>query len=771
MLIGLTTRMIRPDYSDTRKTISVDIGNAENIEGIRIINLTLDRPAERVYREPGSIEEEEMDPLEYALWSIDEPELAAVKYKDGSYKMFPEFIGEGLPVTANTFPALKTEEILNPEKVFREGSQLTKGDLQNSSIPSPDYKIHKVWPRGVFSPEQALKLYGAPSTEITPSKFDGAEPYKIKAALLKIPQEIYGHRGMTVPVIIEDPASVKDIWLNTGRADNPQEKTHSFAVVTRTDGREEKYYASDDRSERWDDRQRAGMGFGYMAETIPNELYEEYKENAKNMPEDVALCRALKHNGFISKQNLYKWAGQVEKIWLCPTYDIAVTQKGTLEAEGHIVACSEAEYGELEVTGSRDELSLAHHGPREANPAPCLAENMDPHDAPTAFLVSHIDLDAVGGILALQGIKPEDDKFWEAAAFIDVNGIHHIHELDQAEQDKLNAVYAWNTQQDRLNTRGVTEPIDVTEQVNAWKKALDIILDPRAWKHDIMINAGREWEQNASKAVEEKLVFENENLRAFITDGVFCSASYYSPNNQEVAPATVVYNKKFDSITIAFEDGGKTFSAKEIVQAMWGPEAGGHGGIAGSPRGRAMTEEQFIQAVSAVNAKYEEKRLEQSITLDNIRSVDTKGMSLFIDEDVNIDPSADIDTLSKQLEQKYQIAGRDGTPVGCPPDSLEMQIFVKGAYDLAQRNAVTGAMVGGELKATSAELLATTIEDSDIALQTVRKEEVAILSETLEDDVRDAVQTSREPKTIDDWAHDDEVIGDNGSTQDDEGLH
>ena len=51
-------------------------------------------------------------------------------------------------------------------------------------------------------------------------------------------------------------------------------------------------------------------------------------------------------------------------------------------------------------------------------------------------------------------------------------------------------------------------------------------------------------------------------------------------------------------------DGGKKVSAKKLVQELWGNEAGGHEGIAGSPRGQEMTEKDMQQLVNAVNERY-----------------------------------------------------------------------------------------------------------------------------------------------------------------------
>ena len=51
-------------------------------------------------------------------------------------------------------------------------------------------------------------------------------------------------------------------------------------------------------------------------------------------------------------------------------------------------------------------------------------------------------------------------------------------------------------------------------------------------------------------------------------------------------------------------DGGKKVSAKELVQELWGNEAGGHPGIAGSPRGKEMTEKDMKQLAKLVNDRY-----------------------------------------------------------------------------------------------------------------------------------------------------------------------
>lgn len=139
--------------------------------------------------------------------------------------------------------------------------------------------------------------------------------------------------------------------------------------------------------------------------------------------------KVIDKNGDLSKA-----IREDQRVILAPSYDMAKN----IKAEATV----EAEYGDECLEGTM--ATLAHHGPRSNNPAPCNTPDVPKLPPFATVVVSHIDLDTLGGIYALQGRKPEDDRFWEAAEKIDVEGAHHIHELDQDIQDKLNAYYAYN---------------------------------------------------------------------------------------------------------------------------------------------------------------------------------------------------------------------------------------------------------------------------------------------------------------------------------------
>lgn len=148
-----------------------------------------------------------------------------------------------------------------------------------------------------------------------------------------------------------------------------------------------------------------------------------------------------------------------------------------------------------------------------------------------------------------------------------------------------------------------TEAIDVTKQIDDTYNVVNAIVDINDPEHDKLITAGKEWAQTREKEVEDQLVYENKDVRVFDTNGIFCAASYFSPNQNTICPATVTYNEKFKSITLAFEDGGKQLNAKEIVQEFWGPEAGGREGIAGSPRNVEMTKNDLAKLVNELTER------------------------------------------------------------------------------------------------------------------------------------------------------------------------
>lgn len=275
------------------------------------------------------------------------------------------------------------------------------------------------------------------------------------------------------------------------------------------------------------------------------------------------------------------------KVFLVPNVEIAREEKYT--------ATVEAVYGEVVIEGS--EVTLEHHAEGwKHNPAPCNTKvSVLPEDS--TILLSHFDADSLGGVLSLMGKKPEIEGLWEAVEYIDIHGEHRLHELSQREQELYNSLRAMLP-----FIRSFNEKEDITQQI------LELI--PRINKVDSLeaIQKGRERQEKIEAIAQEALQFENRNIRAFISDSFGLNAQYYSPNIKAVAHATIFYSTKNQSITIAFEDGGKRFQANAIVKELWGPEAGGHAGIAGTPRTHNWSEaklmKEFRKGIEYLNKLY-----------------------------------------------------------------------------------------------------------------------------------------------------------------------
>lgn len=261
-------------------------------------------------------------------------------------------------------------------------------------------------------------------------------------------------------------------------------------------------------------------------------------------------------------------------------------------------ATVEAEYGDTVVEGST--ITLAHHGARNRNPCPCLYQNVDM--GLDAIGLSHLDLDALGGVAALMGRKspvkgdPQIDQnlFWSIAAFVDINGPHQLPvwvrmmcaESRDSVQNVVDALYAWfaysadhRIYHPRDGTVG-----DITDECNAAIEALH-----RIFQGDVaLFAAGRAF-------AERQTDLSVMSFRGIIGDRVILRSSeqfvnyLYSGPRGEAVNRCVAYNATTKSITISLALPEEGVNACRFVQAIWGSEAGGHAGIAGSPRNRAMT--------------------------------------------------------------------------------------------------------------------------------------------------------------------------------------
>lgn len=273
------------------------------------------------------------------------------------------------------------------------------------------------------------------------------------------------------------------------------------------------------------------------------------------------------------------------KVLLAPNLESAMSIKAT--------ATVEAEYGNAVVKGEM--VTLAHHSGEYADDLPpCIKRDVPVLPAGSTIVISHVDLDTVGGIMKLTDQYTDDPTFWECAAFIDLNGQHHVNELPDTAVLRLQAYWAWAATEGRAPR--CTELTDVTELIDKHIAALVKIYngDPDMFIH------GQSWAIEKEKAQEECLVEETLKYRAFVTDDFSkqCPTAYYSREYGKCIPITLTFNTATNAITIGCCDG--SVNACTIAKELWGDKAGGHEGIAGSPRGTTMTMKDFEEVKNYV---------------------------------------------------------------------------------------------------------------------------------------------------------------------------
>lgn len=281
------------------------------------------------------------------------------------------------------------------------------------------------------------------------------------------------------------------------------------------------------------------------------------------------------------------------RVFLVPKY----IEKSNIPFK--VDATVEAEYGSEIIEG--DLITLAHHIEKYRHfHAPCVQE-VEKIDDDSNIVISHIDLDTLGGIAALMGIKKENKEFWEACEFIDLNGPHHLNEV---KEDIRNKIIAYNSYAAINHMNKLNEITDVTDIILDRINIIDRILD-----NDIdLINDGLSFYNKEQDQIENCLLVENDNIRVFYSkNGLFCNANYYSPKKEKIIPYIVTYNGFYDSLSFSSENGGSDISCREVMQSLFGKEAGGHTGIAGSPRNHKMNFDDYKKLIGVVNEMVNEK--------------------------------------------------------------------------------------------------------------------------------------------------------------------
>lgn len=287
------------------------------------------------------------------------------------------------------------------------------------------------------------------------------------------------------------------------------------------------------------------------------------------------------------------------KVLLAPTLSLARRSEP-------VAVSVEAEYGDTVVEGCR--YTAAHHAPKwQGNPCPCVDYHIPLLREGETILISHSDLDTLGGVLRAMGrldvLGPPAAGFWALAAFVDIHGPHRLHEAGASSKDvsRLWAYWAWAKGEPRFPRDQVS---DVTEHVNRAAQVLLLILggDPG------LLEKGAQMVREENELNQRTFVFQEGPVLVRVAEakGDFCNHLYSTPGGTP-GQAVVSLNKETGAITVSLAEPTPRVSCREIVQALWGMEAGGHPGIAGSPRGKMMEETDLEKAARLLRFVLEEE--------------------------------------------------------------------------------------------------------------------------------------------------------------------
>lgn len=271
----------------------------------------------------------------------------------------------------------------------------------------------------------------------------------------------------------------------------------------------------------------------------------------------------------------------------------------------------EAEYGDEVVEGTA--LTMAHHGPRAGQKAPCAYENGCVEEVDAVGL-SHLDLDALGGCLAVLNKKSGPTSFWRLAEYVDLNGAHQIQKAvwsvgaTIADLTALFAWWAWNRENRFLPPRdGVSE--DVTAAITRDGAVLLRILEGDQG----LLSAGKKFAAKEAVLNIESLVCavtcSGGQILLLRAAGTFVNHLYATPEGV-AADAIVGLNLTTGAVTLSFPNDASRppgWDARALVQEIWGPRAGGHANIAGSPRDLGLTQGDAELLLALLQDKYEAK--------------------------------------------------------------------------------------------------------------------------------------------------------------------
>lgn len=278
-------------------------------------------------------------------------------------------------------------------------------------------------------------------------------------------------------------------------------------------------------------------------------------------------------------------------VILAPTSQLATD---TLRVSNPPALTVGSEYGGFVLEGTK--YTAAHHQPLGSpyvgrhitpfgRPAPCNDSGIPKLNEDDVALISHIDIDTLGGLMRATDQFEDNGVFWFYAEHIDSNGIH------KAKQDHpcwvlYNGLTAWiNENHPDIDTKRNNDVTDFCYE------AFDFIKE--------MLTDGQIATQmgHAHISLQEKL--DESTFVEMLPCGLIVRRTRGEKVNHlyRDSSAVITYDEKYKKIRISTADPIKNLSCRRLVQEWWGDRADGQDQIASSARGQVMSEDQFKEAI------------------------------------------------------------------------------------------------------------------------------------------------------------------------------
>lgn len=268
------------------------------------------------------------------------------------------------------------------------------------------------------------------------------------------------------------------------------------------------------------------------------------------------------------------------QVILIKDYDVAFQFSQKLIKNNVSFATVEAEYGDYCIEGNH--ATLAHHVLNYRDyPAPCVRTDVKPLKN-GVILISHLDLDTLGGIAILEGCYISH-SFWSSEAIIDTQGALGLSSIPATDNELMQIYWAWESELTDLTLNSSLDYWDVTEMVAKRLSFLNQLLrtDQPIKNYSRYLNA---FQQQMERYLNS-CVYEDDMLRVFINEQPMHFQMHQ--RGEDWIPFCLHYHPLRQ--TLVLSDISNQIDCGAFMKEVFGDKAGGQHRIGGSPREEAQS--------------------------------------------------------------------------------------------------------------------------------------------------------------------------------------